>query len=315
LFKTTRAAVCYEQRMNTKKAVEVETVHFDSQGTRLTGRLHHPGGPTPPAIIVTGSWLTVKEQMPENYAPRLAEAGYAALTFDFRGFGQSEGEPREVESPARKAEDLRAAARFLADHPRVDGRNVGSLAICASAGYAAAASRDGAPIRSIAMVAPWLHDAAIVRSFYGGEAGVNDRLGQALVARRRYEQTGQVDYIKAASNTDPSAAMYGEGDTVDYYLNPKRGAVPEWGRRFALMAWTEWLAYDPIAFAGEVTVPTRLVTGEQTATPQGARQFAAALKAPHDLVWLPGTQFDFYDNPATVSAATAAAIEHFRRTL
>ena len=121
--------------------------------------------------------------------------------------------------------------------------------------------------------------------------------------------------MKAASNDDPSAAMYWEGDALDYYLNPRRGAVPQWGNRFALMAWPEWLAFDPIAIAGEVRAPTRLVTGDGTATPGGAR----AIRRPHDgaprLVSLAGTQFDFYDDPRTVRAAATAAIEHFRETL
>ena len=132
----------------------IETVTFDSHGARLTGRLYHRGGQGLPGVLVTGSWMTVKEQMPAGYAPLLAEAGFAALTFDFRGFGESEGEPREVESPARKAEDLRAAARFLASHARVDRAKVGALAICASAGYAAVATREESDLRSIAMVAP-----------------------------------------------------------------------------------------------------------------------------------------------------------------
>jgi hypothetical protein len=55
-----------------------------------------------PAIVVTGSWLTVKEQMPELYATRLAERGYTAFTFDFSGFGESAGEPRQTEIPERK---------------------------------------------------------------------------------------------------------------------------------------------------------------------------------------------------------------------
>jgi uncharacterized protein len=313
LFKTGPAQPWYEQPMT--QEIAIETVRFDSHGARLTGRLYHRGGQGLPGILVTGSWMTVKEQMPAGYAPLLAEAGFAALTFDFRGFGESEGEPREVESPARKAEDLRAAARFLASHARVDRTKVGALAICASAGYAALAARGESDIRSIAMVAPWLHDQAIVRAMYGGEAGVAERLERGRAARARFEQTGQVDYVKAASNTDPSAAMYWEGDALDYYLNPRRGAVPQWGNRFALMAWPEWLAFDPIAIAGEVRVPTRLVTGDNTATPGGARQFAARMTAPHDLVSLDGTQFDFYDDPRTVRAAASAAIEHLRETL
>jgi pimeloyl-ACP methyl ester carboxylesterase len=300
------------------ETVARERVTFESHGQKLVGVLHFPArnaAARTPAVIVTGSWTTVKEQMPANYAPHLAEAGFAALTFDFRGYGESEGKPRDLESAAMKAEDIRAAVRFLHSNPKVDANRIGVLPLCASSGYTVVAAKDEPGIKSIAMVAPWLHNRAIVESFYGGAVGVAERLEKARAARKRFTETGTVDYLKAASNTDASAAMYWEGDALDYYLNPARGAIPQWGAKFAVMAWTEWLEFDPIAMASQLKVPTRLVTGEQTATPGGAKQFASLMTAPHDLVSLEGTQFDFYDNPKTVAAAAAAAIEHFRSTL
>lgn len=295
-----------------------QKVTFDSQGVKLVGNLLLPAGQSAsrlPAVLVTGSWLTVKEQMPARYAALLAEADYAALTFDFRGFGESEGTPREVESARMKAQDIRAAVRFLQSRAELDPARVGSLSICASTGYTVMAAQDEKNIKSMAMVAPWLHNQAIVEAIYGGPEGVADRKRRAQAARERFATTGSVEYVVAASNSDPTAAMYWEGDALDYYLNPARGAIPEWGNRFALMAWTEWLELDPIALAPDHRVPTRIVSGEQTATPGGAKQFSGAMTAAHDLLLLDGTQFDFYDNPKTVGAAAAAAVEHFRSTL
>jgi dienelactone hydrolase len=296
---------------------ETRRVTFDADGQTLVGTLLVPAAPGPhPAVIVTGSWLTVKEQMPAIYAPRLAAAGYAALTFDFTGFGESGGQPRDVESARQKVRDLRAAVGFLRGLPDIDAARIGLLPICATAGYAAMMIADGDPgVASIAMVAPWLHDAAIARAIYGGDDGVAARLDAARAARARYDATGEVEYIPAASNHDPRAAMYWEGDALDYYLSPRRGGIPAWGARFAVMAWTEWLGLDPIAVAPAVTLPTRVVTGPGTATAGGAAAFAAALGGRHDVVEIPGSQFDFYDDPATVDRAVAAAVAHFRETL
>jgi hypothetical protein len=159
---------------------------------------------------------------------------------------------------------------------------------------------DGASPKSAVMVAPWLHDAGIVREVYGGEDKVQERLAQARAARGKYAKTGQIDYVKAASNSDPSAAMYWPGEALDYYLNPERGKVPEWGGRLASMAWEEWLTFDPISIASGVRAPVRLVTGEGSATPGGARKFESALGGPHDSVWIEGNQFEFYDDPGRV---------------
>lgn len=292
-------------------------VRFFSQGSALVGELHLPKATTGrvPVVVVTGSWLTVKEQMPARYAPLLAAEGFAALTFDFRGFGESEGAPREVESPWSKAEDMLNAAAFLRTLPGIDPERIGMLGICASAGYASLALTAGAAYASAAFVAPWLHDAGLVRELYGGDEAVQQRLEAARAARAKYTQTGVVEYVPAASNSDASAAMYMPGDMLDYYLNPERGRVPSWGARFATMAWTEWLTFDPIALAPRLTTPIRLVTSEQSATPAGARRFEAALRSEHDSIWMQGTQFDFYDKPAVVAAAAKHAAEHFERTL
>jgi fermentation-respiration switch protein FrsA (DUF1100 family) len=83
-----------------------------------------------------GSWLTVKEQMATTYARRLAESGYTTFVFDFSGFGESRGEPRQAEIPARKIRDIEAAAGLLETLAFVDPARIGCLAICASAQYA-----------------------------------------------------------------------------------------------------------------------------------------------------------------------------------
>lgn len=298
---------------------------FNGSGGALAANLYASKGSSQPrpGIVVVGSWLTVKEQMPAVYAPYLAEAGYAALTFDFRGFGASQGGPREVESARAKAQDILDAAAFLATLPEVDQARVGVLAICASAHYTAlalqGASTFGKPaIKSVAMVAPWLHDGSLVEKLYGGKAAVQERLEKARAARARYVTTSEVEYVPAASNTDQAAAMYMEGDLLDYYLNPKRGAIREWGARFATMAWTEWLTMDSTALAPGFGAPLRVITSEQSATPDGVRRFAQGLSAKHDVVWGPAatsSQFDFYDDPATVRFSATQAIEHFRSTL
>jgi fermentation-respiration switch protein FrsA (DUF1100 family) len=293
----------------------MKNVAFYSRGSKLVGNLYAPTSGRGPGVIVMGSWLTVKEQMPSNYAPLVEAAGLTALTFDFRGFGESEGEPRDVESPRDKAEDIRNAAAFLRTRSEVDPERVGVLAICASAGYTALAMIGEPSIKSVAMVAPWLHDAEILRGIYGGEQGVGERLAQARAARVRYVSSGVVDYVPAASNTDPTAAMYWPGSALDYYLSPKRGGIAKWGGRFASMAWQDWFEFDPIALADRIAAPVRIVTGEASATPTGAKKFASGLRGPHDTIWIEGTQFDFYDNPSTVRLAADHALEHLRRTL
>jgi fermentation-respiration switch protein FrsA (DUF1100 family) len=290
----------------------IERVTFAIGADTLVGDLHLPDAGRGPGVIVSGSWTTVRQQMAGLYARRLAARGFAALAFDFRGWGESGGGPRHAEAPARKAEDLAAAAAWLAASPRVAPGGVHALAICASAGYAARAAIHGAPLRSLALVAPWLHDRPLLETVYGGPAGVAQRLERAAAARRRWETAGELDEVPAVSTTDEAAAMFGR---FEYYLDAARGAIPEWDNRFAVLSWSDWLGFDGVALAPRVPAPTFVVHGDQAAIPDGARRFLAGLApaARGGAAWLDGTQFDFYDQDPQVDASVDHAIRHFER--
>jgi fermentation-respiration switch protein FrsA (DUF1100 family) len=291
-------------------------VSFDSEGSLLSGRLYLPPHYTPgtrvPGIIVTGSWTTVKEQMAGLYAERLAERGFVTLAFDFRHWGASEGLPRQYESPERKIRDIQNAAAFLQSRPEVAADGVGALAICASAGYVAHAVAKGAPLRSIALVASWLHDSSTVAGIYGGDAGVAHRMDLARAARDQFERTGNVAYAAAYDPADPDAAMF---FPLDYYASSGRGAIPEWTNRFAVMSWADWLTFDAVAAAQSVSVPTLMVHADEAALPENARRFFAALAGPKHLFWTTGMQIDFYDRQPHVGLAVDVAVAHFSRTL
>lgn len=263
-------------------------------------------------MVVAGTWTSVKELMADRYAQRLAERGFAALSFDFAGFGESDGEPRDVETPERKIRDIHHAVGLLTTHPAVDGERIGLLGICAAAMYMAADAAADSRVGALALVAPWLHDAAVCEEAYGGADAVAERIRLAARARERYEATGEVDYVPVVSTTDPRAAMPYD---IDFYLNPERGGIPAWPNRFAVMAWKDWLTFDSIAYAPKITQPTLIVHSEDAAIPVGARRFHAGLAGPKDILWTQGVQFDFYDQEPQVTLAADTVAAHFSRTL
>ncbi|MGK5553641.1 alpha/beta hydrolase [Actinomadura kijaniata] len=290
-----------------------QKVTFAGGEATLTGNLFLPDTGAPaPGIVVAGTWTSVKELMADRYAERLADRGYAALSFDFTGFGESGGEPRDVEDPARKVRDIHHAVTFLASHPSVDAGRLGALGICAAAMYMADNAAHDPRVGSLALVAPWLHDAAVCEDAYGGADAVAQRITLARKARARFEETGEVEYVPVVSATDARAAMPYD---IDFYLNPARGGIPAWPNRFAVMAWEGWLTYDSIALAPLITQPTLLVHSEDAAIPDGARRFHAGLAGPRDILWTEGVQFDFYDQDPQVTLAADTVALHFGRTL
>jgi uncharacterized protein len=121
----------------------------------LSVRLHRAAGdPRPaPAILVTGSWLTVKEQMPDLYARRLAQRGFTAITFDFAGFGSSGGGLRQAELPVSKMRNLFAVVDWVRTLSAVDADRIGLLGVCASAQYGLGAMARGLSVASFVSVA------------------------------------------------------------------------------------------------------------------------------------------------------------------
>lgn len=296
--------------------VRVERVTFASGGETLVGTLHLPEAATAqtpaPVVIVTGAWMTVKEQMPTRYAQELAQRGYAALTFDFRGWGESGGSRRQLENPEEKIDDVLAAVTFLRTRTDVDSARIGGLGLCASSGYMIAAATRSTGLKSVALVAPWLQDRTIVEDVYGGAEGVARLLAVAESAEASFRATGRQAFVPAASLTDRTAIMFG----VPYYTESDRGLIPAWRNEADPAFWSKWLSFDGLQYAPRLRQPFLMVHSEAAAIPQGARRFFAATTAPKTEVWLDGvTQLDFYDRPAPVTQAVDAVTAHFERTL
>lgn len=287
---------------------------FPSEGHLLSGVLVSPDRPSAPrpVVITTGSWLTVKEQMPLLYARRLAARGITAFAFDFSGFGTSTGSPRQLELPLRKASEIAAAARYLSSLSLVKRDGVGLLAICASAQYGLHALREGASIASFMSVAGWFHDSATVAPFYGGDEGVQMRLRVAGDAWTHFARTGEVTMVPAYRDGDQSAGMFFR---LDYYADPARGAVAEWRNEMAAMSWMGWLMWDGLSSARHVTTPSLVVHSSDCALPDNARAVFNGLAGPKRLHWSTGSQTDFYDRPAQVDEAIDLAVAHFQETL
>lgn len=105
--------------------VQTRTITFENEGATLSGTLYLPAdysGERLPTVVVSGAWTSVEEQMPREYAEEMVERGFAAFTFDFRGWGKSGDLPQNVrfqEDPAAKTSDLRAAFELVATLPEV----------------------------------------------------------------------------------------------------------------------------------------------------------------------------------------------------
>ncbi|NRA65652.1 MAG: alpha/beta hydrolase [Pseudobacteriovorax sp.] len=291
-------------------------ISFKSQGITLKGTLFLPTGFSTkqkiPGVIVTGAWTTVKEQMPRTYAIEMANRGYAALTFDFTGWGESEGKNRYMEDPVGKTQDIIAAVEYLHSRKEIDNRKIAGIGICASSGYMADAYTMTKKLKSVTLVAPWLHSPEIAKSVYGGEDSVNKLLSAADEARDQFKRTGRLTTAVAASTKDKNSIMF----KAPYYTEKDRGLIKEYDNKFNIGSWRPWLTYDAMASAKKLPGPILFVGSDAMALPKGAETYASLAKGKVTKVWLDNiTQFDFYDQKNAVSRAVDSAHMHFTKYL
>lgn len=126
-----------------------EKVTIWSEGTRLAGDLFvpkHPAGQLLPVVLLCHGWGGTKSHLNPIYPGRFLAAGFACLTFDYRGWGESDGklvhlggqsltEPgtveakvrviREVVDPLDQLRDICSALDFLCGEPAVDQQRIG----------------------------------------------------------------------------------------------------------------------------------------------------------------------------------------------
>ncbi len=299
----------------------IRKVEFLSDGVVLRGDLHCPedmeSNRKYPIAVCAGSWTTVKEQMGGLYASRLAQEGYLALSFDFRGYGASNGEPRFYESPMMRIEDIKNAVLFVRSLPEADLNRVYILGVCAGGAYSAVASTqlDEGLVAKMALVVAWMQDKEAVDRIYGGSEAVQKRISDAIKAKEHFIKDGTVEYIPSISTTDPTAAMYGD---YDYYLNPERGDVPSWSHKFAVMSWQDWLTFYPVTSATKVNLPTLMVHSDGAVLPLEAKQYFDQIPiADKRLAWFdtkletPFHQFSFYDQKEEVDFAIEEIVRWF----
>jgi len=103
-------------------------VSFMAGGERVAAWLYAPpvsaspadGTPRVPCVILAHGFGATRAAGLGAFAKRFAAAGYAALVFDYRHFGDSAGDPRQLLDIGRQHDDWRAAIAFARSLPEVD---------------------------------------------------------------------------------------------------------------------------------------------------------------------------------------------------
>jgi pimeloyl-ACP methyl ester carboxylesterase len=134
----------------------VQKVSFFSDGVRLDGILYTPEGlevgERRAAVVLLAGYTYLKSFVLPEIARALNVAGYVALVFDYRGFGDSDG-PRWRLLPAEQVADARAALTFLSEQPQVDAARLALVGVSLGGSNAIAAAAADARVGALATIA------------------------------------------------------------------------------------------------------------------------------------------------------------------
>lgn len=202
----------------------MQSVKFKNGAIEMAANLHFPAGfdekKTYAAIVVTHPAGGVKEQTSGIYASQFAAEGFVAIAFDASCQGESGGEPRQLENPYTRVEDISAAIDYLTTLPYVDRERIGAMGICAGGAYTVNAALSDRRIKAVGTVSAANYGAILRNGWEGrdGLAGAFAMLESAAKARTD-EANG------AATGYFPSCRR-----------RPRKRPMPTWPRPSSITA-------------------------------------------------------------------------------
>lgn len=223
--------------------------------------------------------------------------------------GRSGGEPRDLEDPYRRGEDISYAIDALTAIPGVDPGRVGVLGICAGGGYAVHTARTDHRIKAVAVVVPGDMGASFRGFQPDGPVAALDALADARVEESRSGELGRVNWLPDTLE-DAAAAGLTDVDTtqaVTYYRTGRGGSEYFTNRRLA-RGDSLLLGYDAFHLADRLmTQPLQVVlagrVGNTGSYEAGMRLWKMAPN-PVDLMVVEGAgHYEMYDEPEYVDAA------------
>lgn len=267
-----------------------ERLTFISAGTRCVAQLYRGAGTGGACVVLcTGFGGTQDTPALVATARDFARAGYHAVTFDYRSFGLSDGQPRQVVSIAGQLDDIAAALACARGLDGVDPERIVLWGTSLGGGHViAAASRDP----GVAAVIAQIPFNGFPRRVQGRSLGGTVRLLAAMVG----------DWLRGKLRLPPwyLPAVGGPGEFAVMASAEAHRVIagmdsPTWRNEVAPRALLEMMRYRPAHFAPRVACPVLVCIGDRDAETPPELSGALAEAVPHgELKTYPVPHFEFY---------------------
>ncbi len=279
--------------------MQKKSVEFDSKGSKIVADLYLPEENTVnvPAILLCHGFAGVKELLLPAFAEYFASAGYVAMTFDYRGFGGSEGEPGRL-APALQIEDIKNAMTFLSQRSEVNSERIGLWGTSFGGANVVVSASEDDRVKAI----------SVQLTFADGERVITAEMSQDEKSKflstikkmeERKRKTGKemmVPIVKVLSDCQ-SKEFYNE--YADRYLALKI--------KIPFLTVAETLKHKPVHAISDVNVPVLVVAATNDSVNPVSESYSLfeAANEPKELFEIEGaTHYEVYRGKAFEQAAS-----------
>lgn len=242
-----------------------ERTGFYSEGVWCAATLHWPADVSQhawPAILMVHGWGGIQNAMTVPFYQEFTRVGYAVMTFDYRGWGDSAGLPRQTISARQRMRDADAALAFLKAQPGVDPSRIVVWGSSFGGGHAVELAADHPELAGVIAQVPMLDGMAAVL------AVPPLRLMRfALYCLADLIKPGRPVYIPVVS--EPGAFSSMDRDDANTALQlAERSLMRKYDNRVAARSLMTMGPYRPFKRLKEIQIPTLLLGAtEDTVAP------------------------------------------------
>ncbi len=269
-----------------------------TDGTTLRGWHYLPdGGKGPhPTVVMAHGFSAVKEMYLDKFAEAFAKVGLASVVYDNRGFGASDGEPRQEIDPWLQVRDYSDAITFAQRQAETDAQRIGVWGSSYSGGHVLAVAAMDRRVKCVVSQVPLISGSQGFRRLVRADmlAGL-----QAMLAQdRRDRADGKPPAMLPVVDENPAGlSALPTADSYTWFTKTQALRAPAWRNAVTLRTVEYGFGYEPGAYIGMIS-PTPLLlivaVGDHLAVSDLAIKAYAQAFEPKKLVLLPGGHFDAY---------------------